>query len=341
MPIKFTESSIIFTSGTSTFTLSEDTDGMLFTGKISSATGFVNTFQGTTSGYTSGGNPPIGTGGNTIDKFPFSTNTNATDVGDLTVLGYYLGGQSSTESGYTSGGSPARLNVIDKFPFAATGNATDVGDLTTNRSYVATQSSSVSGYTSGGVPTPPSSNVIDKFPFASNANATDVGDLTVARYGQIGQSSAEFGYASGGDETTVGGSAVGLNRIDKFPFAANANATDVGDLSNDRRSGAGQSSTTHGYTSGGFFPPSPSSNYTNVIDKFPFSTDANATDVGDISDRRMGGAGQSSFSSGYTSGGFGPFYNNVIDRFPFASDSNASDVGDLSQNRYANAGQQI
>lgn len=340
MPIKITESSIIFTSGTSTFTLSEDPSGMLFTGKISAGS-FINAFQGTTSGYTSGGNPPIGSGGNTIDKFPFATNANATDVGDLTVLGFYLAGQSSTTHGYTSGGTPAsRNNVIDKFPFAANGNATDVGDLSSNRSYVSGQSSSVSGYTSGGAPTPPASNVIDKFPFASDANATDVGDLTVARYATAGQSSSVSGYASGEAISGPFGTSAS-NTIDKFPFSTNANATDVGDLSSDRGFGAGQSSTESGYTSGGFFPPSPSSNYGNTIDKFPFATDSNATDVGDITDRRANSAGQSSFSSGYTSGGFGPFYNNVIDRFPFANNSNATDVGDLSQNRYANAGQQI
>jgi hypothetical protein len=36
-----------------------------------------------------------------------------------------------------------------------------------------------------------------------------------------------------------------------------------------------------GYLSGGFRNP-PVSNFTNVIDKFPFSSDTNATDVGDL-----------------------------------------------------------
>jgi hypothetical protein len=45
-----------------------------------------------------------------------------------------------------------------------------------------------------------------------------------------------------------------LNTIDKFPFATDTNATDVGDLTTARRSVAGQSSTTFGYTSGGGFP---------------------------------------------------------------------------------------
>ena len=76
-------------------------------------------FQGSTSGYTSGGNP-INPAGNIIDKYPFASNANATDVGDLTQKREVATGQSSGASGYTSGGiSPAYTNVIDKFPFSA------------------------------------------------------------------------------------------------------------------------------------------------------------------------------------------------------------------------------
>ena len=62
-------------------------------------------FQGSNYGYTSGGDGPSG---NTdlIDKFPFSTDANATDVGDLTVARRETAGQSSIVSGYTSGGAP-------------------------------------------------------------------------------------------------------------------------------------------------------------------------------------------------------------------------------------------
>ena len=48
-------------------------------------------FQGSTSGYTSGGLTPPGS--NVIDKFPFSADANATDVGDLTQVRYGLAGQ--------------------------------------------------------------------------------------------------------------------------------------------------------------------------------------------------------------------------------------------------------
>ena len=88
-------------------------------------------FQGTVSGYTSGGQVGA-SASNIIDKFSFAADANATDVGDLTVARSGVAGQSSAVSGYTSG--DVSSNVIDKFPFAADGNATDVGDLSVARS---------------------------------------------------------------------------------------------------------------------------------------------------------------------------------------------------------------
>ena len=290
-------------------------------------------FQGSVSGYTSGGF-------NTIDKFPFASDANATDVGDLSIERTIVAGQSSTVSGYNSAGFPAdspQTNVIDKFPFASDGNATDVGDLTVNRYGPAGQSSDASGYTSGGFfpDGGEAVNTIDKFPFASDGNATDVGDLTVARYFVSGQSSSVSGYSSGGEQVFV--TPPTFNTIDKSPFASDANATDVGDLTVSRASSTGQSSTVSGYTSGGNNP-----SRSNVIDKFPFASDANATDVGDLTVARGNSAGQSSTVSGYTSGGTPvPGNSNVIDKFPFASDGNATDVGDLTVARGEAAGQQI
>lgn len=253
------------------------------------------------AGYTSGGeSPPSPPISNVIDKFPFASNTTATDVGDLSIARTFPTGQSSTVSGYTSGGdvptSPITpSNVIDKFPFAADANATDVGDLTVARQWPAGQSSSEAGYTSGGS-SPPSTptNTIDKFPFAANANATDVGDLSAEnspRASLSGQSSGISGYYSGG---YVGPLGITIsNSIEKFPFATNANGTDVGDLTGVRARTAGQSSITSGYVTGGLaVPGSPPTDHLNIIDKFPFATNSNASDVGDLSVARYNSAGQ-------------------------------------------------
>jgi hypothetical protein len=93
--------------------------------------------------------------------------------------------------------------------------------------------------------------------------------------------------------------------------------------------------SNYGYISGGRDPA-----LSNAIEKFPFSSDADATDVGDLSVARGIASGQSSTVSGYTSGGYDTGPSNVIDKFPFSSDANATDVSDLTVSRYGSAGQQ-
>ena len=130
----------LFVDGAITF---NDSDGKTLTLRNTKKTltqdfftNYFHGFQGETSGYTSGGSvsPPFsGSRKNTIDKFPFSSDTNASDVGDLTEARTSAGGQSSIANGYSSGGAKdpggSAVNIIDKFPFAGDGNATDVGDL--------------------------------------------------------------------------------------------------------------------------------------------------------------------------------------------------------------------
>ena len=62
-----------------------------------SVTAVTNATSGAVSAYGSGGffSPPSARL-NTIDKFPFATDTNATDVGDLVLLREQHSGQFST-----------------------------------------------------------------------------------------------------------------------------------------------------------------------------------------------------------------------------------------------------
>jgi len=318
-----------------TYTISNHPEGIKIDGTFKAVEfkPYPPPMSGTVAGYISGN----WVQGPSVQKFPFATEFNSSTVGTLTVARESAAGQSSTLFGYTSGGFNGPfpyLNVIDKFPFAIDYNVTDVGDLTLGRTEVSGQSSYENGYTSAGSPGPTS--ITDKFPFASDTNAVFAASLTQILYFSAGQSSAESGYVAG---TMI--PSYTSNIIDKFPFAADTTATDVGDLTVARAGAVGQSSTTHGYASGGFNNLNNPGN-TNIIDKFPFATDTNATDVGDLTDARSIAAGQSSTTSGYTSGGQGsfPLYE-LVDKFPFATDSNASFVGNLtSRNAYRAAGQQ-
>jgi hypothetical protein len=241
-----------------------------------------------THGYVSGNGAS-----NVIDKFTFSTDANATDVGDLTAGRYKITGQSDVVNGFGYATAGQSNHGIDKFSFSTDGNSTDIGEITVGRYAPAGQSDTVNGfgYTSGGIEAAPgNSNVIDKFSFTSNGNATDVGNLWRESSGLAGQSSSTHGYTSGGVKKwppSYPAVYVNYNTIEKFPFVSGGNSSDISDLTQARQAGAGQSSTTHGYTSGAGtngVSPAPASNiyWANTIDKFPFASDDNATDVGDL-----------------------------------------------------------
>ena len=126
---------------------------------------------------------------------------------------------------------------------------------------------------------------------------------------------------------------------------------DVGDLNNIVFGSSGQSSFTHGYRSGGISshptvsPPYPTIIFVNQIDRFPFSVDANATDVADMlaSNKTLGGF--SSNVSGFNAGGnLSPdsiSATNIIQKFPFASaPATSTDVADITVARFYTTGTQ-
>jgi len=231
-------------------------------------------------------------GDGTIEKFPFATDGPGTNVGNL--IGSNAGGgsgHSSEVSGYQAGGAIfppfSRIDTIQKFSFSSDGNATDVGEITCARDQIAGQSSKDNGYSSGGN-TPPYVNIIEKFPFSSDTNAADVGDLLNPVTDSAGQSSCISGYTSGGYGSSPGGPGVSCNTIQKFPFATDANATDVGEIFCTRRRVSGSSSISNGYTHGG---QDVVAGVKTEFDKFPFASDTNASDVGELTQAKIFTAG--------------------------------------------------
>jgi hypothetical protein len=186
----------------------------------------------------------------------------------------------------------------------------------------------VSGYTSGGYRDGPANfNGIYKFSFASGVqNAAQIGIITVARHQGASQSSKSHGYTSGGGPIASSGA----NVIDKFTFATDNDATDVGDTLTAIQYTSGNSSSNHGYICG-------NSPGTNVIQKFTFAVDADSTDVANLSSARENNAGQNASAYGYAVHGNSSI--NIIDKYPYASDSDATDIGNLAFPRGAASGQ--
>jgi hypothetical protein len=294
------------------------------------AAGFV--FQGSQFGYTVGA-------GNVIQRFPFTSDGDSVDVGDLAVAASLVSSQRSSTHGYASGGyTTAYDSKIQKFSFATgTEDAATIGDMTYVSSMTTGASSSTHGYVTGGYTTtgPPdetASDHIEKFPFASDGGSTDTTNLTQARYAGGSQSSETYGYHSGGG--LIPGGSARVDTIDRWPFASDSDAADVGNLTVARRGCSSSNSTTYGYTAGG----RPAS---NVIDKFSFASGTeDAGDVGNLSStRHQFSGGSSSKTYGYVQGG-GPPAVDIIEKYAFASDGDVADVGNLLGALAATSGNQ-
>jgi len=255
-----------------------------------------------------------------------------------------MGGSSSPSHGYAIGAYP-KINIIQKFSFSVDGNATDVGDLTQGRDAFSTGKSPTHAYAAGGSTFTPFSsytNVIDKFPFAVDANATDVGDTTISgHYWADGCSSSTHGYALAGSDP--GAPSNSYKGIEKYPFASDANSTDVGDLN----SSASISASCSSSMTEGFVTPA----LQDKMIKFSFATDAssefsvqqiNLSGSDDYDKHGKSKAGQSSHTHGYSSGGTwgSPASNSdTIQKYSYTQGSGATtDVGNLIQTLSGGAG---
>lgn len=189
-----------------------------------------------------------------------------------------------------------------------------------------------SGFTSGGLSTTVLSN-IDVYTFSSaTTDAGPHGTLLVARRYTAGQSSSTRGYVSAG--ATANSSGI-EDTIESFAFASGSDQTNVGNVTVPRfRVESGQSSSTHGYTSGG----NDGSSSSNVIDRFSFSSDGDATEHSSLSIAREYTTGHQTNTHGYVSGGQSGTNFDDIDKYSFSSNGNASNIGNLTFVRNGHVG---
>ena len=276
-------------------------------------------FQGDTYAWRIGG----GTGGIRIERYPFASQTNATDVGACLAYGSLscVGGAKSKTHGFRVGGDSTGSTPIDKFVFTSgTPTVTDHGDLATGVYGAACAGNGdyiwkAGGYASGGL-----IDDIEKFATATDSNATKTGDLnTGVVYLAGGQSSETNGYMAGGHTGNYGPSS---SPIRKWSFAQDGNSTSTASLYQNQSYTSSNSSTTHGYAHGGY--PG-----INVIQKFTFAADNNATDVGDLVVAGDYCIGSSSNTHGYCAGNRNS-PQNTIERYSFSADGNSTDWADLS-----------
>jgi hypothetical protein len=232
------------------FPFSSDTDASVGIGDLAvNAFGHSGTMS-TTHGYYSGGfsitnpgNTPVGRLNN-IQKVDFSSDTDASDIANLSLARQSTTGHGSSTDGYVAGGqtfgpptqdpspsvdpyahpfAPGIIASIDKWPFASDVNSVANFGLGSNKVTNATGLSSFSnGYVAGGN-TPNNVDRISKWPFSSDSTAVDIAEISTGVIGAAAGANSEFhGYIAGG----IGPAYV--TDIRRFPFASDSNALDTG-----------------------------------------------------------------------------------------------------------------
>ena len=278
--------------------------------------------QGDLYGYITGGIPST----YNIDKYPFAAAGTVSIGTTAYATSFATGSIYSETTGYIAGGTdPLNVSYLQTFSFVSDGNGISLGDMGEWRGVAAGATSGENGYTMGAHYNRPGTvqQQIAKFPFAATTGAVTVsGLLTSSRYYNVGTSSLVDGYSSGGLPS-------GSNVVEKFPFAAEGNASDVGDLTWATQRAAGLSSETDMYIGGGGIPT------TNYKNKISFASGGNGVSVGNMKTAAYELSASNSRTDGYIHNPLAPAY---IQRFPFASDTDIEADHGGSNNGYQTVG---
>ena len=298
---------------------------------------------GTDRGYISGGHNI-----SNIYKFPFAAQTSVSLVGTIVPSGtrQSAASASSKENGYLMGGyqTPGGLSAeIRQFSFATDGNSVSrIGALTTVSYRLAGANSATHGYAAGGYDAVSLSSLIQKYSFTIDGISTAVGNLLNAKDMACGISAPYAGYAASGSGPYFDNSGQELF-IDKWSFVSDGNATFQGWNNINKKSSAGLFSTTDGYIAAGQAHP-PVAYYYSVVQKFPFATEVDSTNIGDLTYALLAPAGSSSMEYGYVSGGnmLAPAGATVrMSRFVWASTVTDETIGNLAVGGWGQSGYQV
>ena len=289
---------------------------------------------------------------NIIDFIQITTNSNATDFGDLSVArGEATSADSKTRavcfSGRTNTPSPGSIaNTIDTWQISSQGNAVDFGDMHVARKGMGGGlSNTIKGFAAGGTDSSANTNSIEQNTLASAGNGSDFGDLSVTRSACPGNTSSHGGLAAGelfafiprapelysptvfplasglgtGQLGVNAGGDGDINVISFVTINTIGNAQDFGDLSaaQSYAMGAGSSSTR------GIFGST-----ANDSDYITFSTKGNSAFFGNLSANRAHGDALSNDTRMIFCGGNSN--KNVLDYVTIATIGNAADFGDLN-----------
>ncbi|SVA32172.1 uncharacterized protein METZ01_LOCUS85026, partial [marine metagenome] len=312
-------------------------------------------------GYIAAGSTVSPWSSDTVHRYPFASDANSSDWADLERRTVQGGHSSATDYGYIMKGndnttSPTWIAYVQKFSFASGGTGTNVGNSTENaQNYGMAGTGDIPGgygYALGGYSTAGEhggnnweSETIERYAYASDGNASDHGNLKYAAYTNAGSFSSTHGYSIGGGNyyntyfAQQPFSNLGWQDcITKFAFSSNSLGTDVGNIGTASTYVDATQNASYAWRMGGADQPGK----TNRIERIPFSSDGNSTDVADLTVARSNAACASSGTNGYYAGGeiSWPNFSTNLDKFNFSSQGNSTDVADATHRGHGTGGHQ-
>ena len=261
---------------------------------------------------------------NTIQYVQIQSTGNAIDFGDLTQVSSAVGAVASSTRALSAGGwVAANTNVISYVTIATSSNATDFGDLAEAKHWIQGGGSQTRGIFAGGNANSPigHTNTVEYVTIATAGNASNFGDIARKPSTSSGSAMNSSTRAVFGGGTDPSGNA--LNTLEYVTIATTGDATDFGDMTDNKIRYGGCSSSTRGIIAAGGAP-----SVTNSITYITIATTGNTSDFGDVTTARQNVAAVTNSIRGLVAGGSTPSDVNTIDYITIASLGNASDFGD-------------
>ena len=192
---------------------------------------------------------------------------------------------------------------------------------------------STDGYNMGGRTGPGTiQNRLDSFSFASGTTTavTTSGLFQLYVIGAQSTASRTDGYMAGGNYFP--GPTV-YSTITKFPFSSGTPVLSIGNMTSARTGVVGSQSSTHGYALTGSTNNS-TPGRTSTVDKYPFSSDTNATDIAEsANEEAVWAQGSNSNENFYVTG-----YSGRDRKSSFASDTSWTLINPAGPSLYQGTG---
>ncbi len=260
----------------------------------------------------------------TIQYVQIQSQGNAIKFGNLSDNKSAVGAVASSTRAVSAGGYiAANTNVIEYVTIATTSNATDFGDLAESKHWVQGGGNQTRGILAGGNANSPigHTNTIEYITIATAGNASNFGDIArkpSTSSGSAMNSSTRAVFGGGSDP-----SAALYNTLEYVTIATTGDATDFGDMTDNKARYGGCSSSIRGIIGCGENP-----GISNVITYITIATTGNSVDFGDATQAREDVAAVSNSIRGVFVGGQTPTNVNTMDYINIATTGNAQDFGD-------------